>query len=143
MQSPNSGPPARSLTPLRIIWGALIGGQLMFLSMITIGGLHGPGNVDALPTYRTVAWGMLLIFVPVTFAYRLFVFRRFQVDGQIRVPAYSTGNIIFWAGCEGVSFAAMVFGFQTGSLRPFAPIIILALALQALTFPIGGNVSTE
>jgi hypothetical protein len=132
----------RSLAVLRIIWCAIIGGQIVFLSLILSGKIQSPQPANPIPFGPLIAWAMLIVFGLFTFGFRSVIFRKFQINGQIPVRVYSTGSIIFWAGCEGVSFAAMVFGFVSGSVHPYLPIVFVALALQALTYPLGSQLYT-
>ena len=134
-QFPNKVPPVGRLATMRIVWFALLFGQFIFLAMIVTGMVPLQKNPNPQPILVELDWIMLATLVPGAFAFRLFVFRRFQIDGRIPIPVYGTGNMIFWAACEGVSFAGMVFAIVNGSLNPTLPIIVIAMALQASTFP--------
>jgi hypothetical protein len=116
----------------RIIWGALLLGQCGFLTMILTSAIPPPPQrnqnlphplVDYLPL------AMLLTEVPALYAVRLFLLRR----GTRR--AVETGNLIFWAGCDGVCFSAMIFAYIGSWSAPLAVSVAIALALQLLTFP--------
>jgi hypothetical protein len=134
--------PKKALITIRIIWLALMLGQLTFLVLILAGVLPKQHPVQPQPLLAWINLGMLLTIVPVAFVIRTFIFKRSEVDGQIPAQAFSTGNIIFWAACEGVSFSGLVFGFVNGSLWPTILIVAVALGLQVLTFPVGGQLMT-
>ena len=99
---------------MRVIWGALIMGQVMFMVVEgIILSQRVQGNVPAKPPdvwmlfYVNV--GMLLTVVPVMYLVRGAMFRRKRnAEGILPAATYATGNIIFWAGCEGVSFFGSV-----------------------------------
>ena len=78
---------------------------------------------------------MFLTMVPITFFVRSAIFRRNQTNGLIRPASYSTGNLIFWAGCEGPSFFALIIAFLHSSFWPSVIITALAMAAQIATFP--------
>jgi len=134
--------PRRALMTMRIIWLALIMGQLVFLAVIILVIL--PNNrsraVTPQPLLFWVNAGMLATFVPAAFVVRSIIFRQKETQGGIPVGAYATGNIIFWAACEGVSMFGLVVAVLNGSLWPTIAIVAIALGLQALTFPVGGRI---
>jgi hypothetical protein len=130
----------RSLMVLRIIWAALIFSQLAFLGVVALVILPGQHNVHPQPILVWVNLAMLVSVVPVMFVLRLMTFRRGQSEAGISPTAYATGNILFWSGCEGVSFVGIVAAIMNGSLWPTIVIVAVAIALQALTFPVGTQV---
>jgi hypothetical protein len=139
----NVPPPPQALMTLRIIWLALILGQLAFMAVVILVILPNQhGDVHPQPLLVWVNVAMCASIVPVTFVIRTMIFRKGTVDGPnggVRAPAYAIGNIIFWAGCEGVSMFALVVAIVNGSLWPTDVIVAVSLALQALTFPVAGR----
>jgi hypothetical protein len=136
---PNSVPAAKTLMTIRIIWFAMLMGELMFLGIVAFVILpnHGPPQLQPILVWVNVI--MLLTIVPATFAIRAATFRRTAINGAVPAGPFVTGNIIFWAGCEGVCFFAVVIAVMTGSLWPTILVAVIALSLQALTFPVGGR----
>jgi hypothetical protein len=136
-------PPRQALMTLRIIWLALILGQLTFMAVLIFAILPNQhGDVHPQPLLVWVNVAMLAGIVPVMFVIRAMIFRKGTVEGPnggVRAPAYATGNILFWAGCEGVSMFALVIAIINGSLWPTDVIAAVSLALQALTFPVAGR----
>ena len=134
----NSVPPAKAFLMIRIIWGALLLGQFAFLAVESII-LSQPGQQPAPPIDANILFviniGMLVTIVPVMFMVRMKTFSRNRVNGVIPPAAYGTGNIIFWAGCEGVSFFGLVVAMLTRSFWPTILCVIAAMALQIVTFP--------
>ena len=131
-------PPGKTLLVARIIWFALMMGELLFLGVTTFVILpnHGPAK----PQPQTIlVWSsifMAVAIIPVTFLIRSAMFRRSAVNGAVPAGPFVTGNIIFWAGCEGVCFFATVVATVNGSLWPTIVVAVIALSLQALTFPV-------
>jgi hypothetical protein len=139
----NPPTPEQSLMILRIIWAALLMGQLAFLVALVVVILPGQHSAHPQPILFWIDLAMLLTIVPVTFLIRMMIFRRAETESGIPASAYTTGNIIFWAGCEGVSFAGLVFAVLNGSLWPTIVIVVIAVALQLMTFPTGGQMSVS
>ena len=134
--------PQKALLTLRIIWFALLMGPISFL--VLLGVLVLPSHVQANPPQPILVWvnlAMLVIVVPVNFFIRNLIFRRSQNEDGIRPAAYSIGNIVFWAGCEGVAFFGLVIAVVNGSLWPTIVIVAIALVPQVLTFPVAGKLS--
>jgi hypothetical protein len=133
------------LTTLRIIWAALLMGQLMFLGVIMLV-LWKRDPAAPRPDQRMldilfyVSVALLLTAVPVGWFLRGHIFRAARErDGRSGVPgpAYVTGNIVFWAMCEGVSFLGLVGAMLNNGPWPHLVVPIIAMAVQAITFPTG------
>ena len=129
---------------MRIIWGALLMGQILFLAVIFY--VIWP---DANPATRLsdqsrkillyAAAAMLVMAIPIGYFIRSIAYRNRGPDGRIAWPAYFTGNIILWGLSEGVSLAALVFMLLDQKPWPFLGIAIVAMANQAITFPTGNT----
>ena len=139
----------QALVTTRIIWAAMLAGEVMFLVVIlkvVLPGRTEPPHVQ--PLFTLIGAVMLASMVPMAFVARGIVFRRGRVsDGgggedRIAPAAYATGNIIFWAACEGVAFFGLVTAVLNGTLWPSIVITAIAMGLQAGTFPFGGRLAT-
>ena len=136
-------PPPKSLAVIRIIWAALLIGPLLFMAVIILivlpnakRPLHPP------PVALTwAAFAVPAMMIPVAFIVRRMLFTRSRTEAGIPVAAYSTGNIVFWASCEGCAFLGLVVAMLTGSLWPTIIPVAIALSLQAITFPLESNSS--
>jgi hypothetical protein len=131
---------AGALATARIIWFAMMMGELIFLAVILFVVLphrNSPPEPNPILVYANVV--LLLTSVPMTFMIRRFIFKKAETDGATPGGAYFTGNVIFWAGCEGACFFALAIVMITGSLWPTILIAAIALCLQAITFPVGGD----
>lgn len=135
--------PARAVMVTRIIWFALLMGQAVFLAIAAfqiIPNRHGA--VQKQPILVIVNVVMLVTVLPIMFMIRGKIFARSRnKDGGIRATGYANGNIILWAGCEGVSFFGIIIGVITGSLWPTIVIVGISMAMQIATFPWGMEVT--
>lgn len=136
--------PAKAILANRIIWAGLILGQLAFMAVEALilsqpqeGIRNQPATAQQAQLFLIVNAVMLLTIVPGTFIFRLLTFRRARLENQGLLPpaAYATGNIIFWAGCEGCSFFGLVVALLNRNFWPTIIFVILASTLQLLTFP--------
>ncbi len=131
----------RVLINMRIIWFALLMGQLMFLLILVLLILPRQLNVHPQPILSTVAFILTAAVIPAAFVARMMIFRRRHSDGRLAPATYFTGSIIFWAGCEGVTFFALIVAMINGNLWPTIIVVAIALALFALTFPMADRIS--
>src|SRR4051812_36924241 len=110
MTQPQQTPDAGLMT-IRIIWGAMAMGVLMFgVVVVSGGGLHASApdpKFNQLWLYLAV--GMLCTTVPIGFVLRSVIWRQGKdADGRVRPSAYNTGLIIHLAMCEATAFFALV-----------------------------------
>jgi len=134
-------PLAKRLMTLRIIWFALLFGECAFAAIVLV--FPHPPTSSPQPILIYVNAAMLFTLVPICFVIRMFLFRRSRLDGRIRFGAYSIGNIILWAGCDGVAFLGLVAAFINGSLWPTILITAVAMGIQLITFPVARKLATS
>jgi len=143
MKSPSTSSPVR-LTILRIIWAALLIGEGTFLILIIrvlIPNRTVPSQPQ--PLLIPISFAMCFTTIPITFFIRRLIFNKArQKAGALTIAAYTTGNIIFWAGCDGVAFFGMVVALLNASLWPTIICVAVAMALQVITFPTGMSIDT-
>lgn len=140
----NSISPSRALMSIRIIWLALLLGQLAFMAVVFLVILPNPNirqNLHPQPALSWIPFVMLVTVVPVAFFMRRMIHRRTATAAGIRPGAYSTGNIVFWAVCEGCAFFGLIAIMLNASIWPVVIAVALALFLQAITFPTGTGIS--
>ncbi len=136
--------PQRALLVQRIIWTALLMGQLVFLAIICF--LLKSGNMTLQPATGhllfLVSAAMLAAMLPIGWLIRRQIIQAGS-DGLVAVSAYSTGNLIFYAMCEGPSFAGLIGILIGGSFWPNLVVPLIAMAVQALHFPAAMNLRDE
>ena len=128
--------PAAQLRVLRIIWAALLLGQVVFLIVATTVAAEREPRDQTLLFY--VAAGMLVIVTPVAYLLRAQSYARGRgADGAVAGGAYATGNILFWAMFEGVGMFSIVGAMLNGGRGPHLFVTAVALAIQIANFPTG------
>ena len=131
------------LLTARIIWGAMLMGELIFMAVIML--VIWP---DSSPEQRMsdemrgifVSVGLAMLLSAVAMGY--IVRSRIAVpgpDGLIEGGRYFTGNLILWAACEGAAMFGLVAMLLDQKLWPFLGIVIVAMAVQAINFPTGSG----
>jgi drug/metabolite transporter (DMT)-like permease len=136
--------PAQRLMVLRIIWGALLTGLLVFFGVVIVIGPSRPKPDPQLANLLLyVAVAMLAAEAPVAFLVRSLVYRKGHTEAGVSPEAYATGNIIFWAMFEGVGFFALVAGLQNQGRGPHLVVAAIAIAMIVVNFPTGGPLRRE
>jgi hypothetical protein len=125
------------LRVLRIIWFALLLGQVMFLIVATTFAASPDQRDEGLVLFY-VAVGMLVVLTPIAFLVRGQIYARGRgPDGRVAGGAYATGNIIFWAMFEGVGMLSIVGALLNGGRGPHLFVTAAALAMHVVNFPTG------
>ena len=110
----------QALLTLRLIWAALIVGQLVIAGVLI--GLLGSRAVNPDPAFGRllliVSIAMLAALTPAGYFIRNQVYKRHWQNQAVTPEGYVSGNIILLAMMEGVSITAIIFGFIAGSVWP-------------------------
>lgn len=132
--------PRQAILVQRVIWAALLVGQLAFLAVIWF--LLKSGNVSLQPATGhllfLVSAAMLAGMLPIAWLIRRAMIRPGS-DGLVSTGAYGTGNIVFYAMCEGPSFAGLIGILLGGVFWPNLIVPLIAMAAQILHFPAALN----
>jgi hypothetical protein len=130
------------LNGLRIIYTAILLTQVVYLLMVLFGLLPHEGSQRQMRSILgLVDWAMLVSTVPITLLVRAVVFGSTRGPEGIPVGNYAFGNIVFWAGCEAVTFVSLTIVYLTASARPGMVIAAIGFILQLATFPRASRVS--
>lgn len=136
----NSLPPRAALLTMRIMWAALLLGPMLFMAVIILVILpNAKRPIHPQPILNWVSFALPVMMIPAAFIIRRLIFSRSRTDAGIPPAAYSTGNIVLWASCEGCAFFGLVAAMLNASLWPTIIVVAIALSLQALTFPLESN----
>ena len=129
----------QALMTLRIIWAAMVFGQVVIAAVLMVLMLGMDQPLMASPHWLFVAIpaGMLAVAAPAGYFIRGQVYKA-NWQGQVVTPSgYSTGNIVLLAILESVAIIALVLMF-VGGWPPWPGVIaLLALVIQAVNFPTG------
>ena len=138
LQNNTSGTPSpeKSLVTLRIIWAALLFGELLLMAVMFLQVLPKQATIaNPQPVFSWVSLGMLVTIVPAAFLLRTLFFSRARQSNPIKTGMIVTGSIIFWAGCEVVGYFAIVAMMLNGSAMPTILYAAVAMSCQLATFP--------
>lgn len=132
--------PAAALLTLRILWGALIAGQIGFAVVLVVLWSTGTAALDDRLARRMLPFivagaGVL---VPLAIFVRMQVYKAHWREDLIDPQGYFLGNLAFLAMLEGGSMASLVNALLGGTFVPYALPALFLLAVQVLAFPTGG-----
>ena len=137
---PNPATPQRALLTVRVLWFALLGGQMMFLivvSMLISRGLVQPVPDEAARLFFGISWAMVLLGIPFGYFLRNQSYKKYWQADVITPQGYLVGNLMLWAICEGCSLATLCFCLLEGTLWPAILPSLLALSVQLYNYPDG------
>jgi hypothetical protein len=132
----------KQLMVLRIIWGAMLIGEVTFMFVALLIGPRMHATVDTTMLAR-VAAGMFVLLLPAAFIVRKAMYRADPADGSVTMANYTAGNIIFWAMCEGVAFFGLVITMLAGKAGLGFAVAVAAMIVQIVNFPTGGPVREQ
>ena len=142
--SNSDGPtmPARGvLATIRIIWAAMLMGELVFLGVIFFllrgGNPPAPAAAEVTRTLLFASIFFLVVAVVVGYFLRSRLYEPRQADGSVAPGKYVTGNIILLALCEGAAFFGLVVCMLSGHFLPAIFVPAVGMAIQLLNFPTG------
>ena len=133
--------PRGRLAAMRIIWLSLLLGPILFMVVIILVVLpHARPPANPVPALKWVCFAILATVVPVAFVIRMLIHRRARTMAGVTPQAYVSGNIVFWAACEGCALFALIVAMLNASLWPTIVATAIALSFQALTFPLATSI---
>ena len=130
--------PRKVLITLRIIWAALLLGQLTYLGVsLFVAGSMQQQEASSAQVLWYVTIGGLIVLLPTAYMLRLTVYSRGRKDDAITPQAYATGNILFWAMCEGVAMLAITTSMLNRHQGAYLMVAMIAFAVQVVNYPTG------
>jgi hypothetical protein len=131
--------PTAALRTIRIIWAALLIAVVSYLVVVYfIGPNRRPLDATMLELLLYMAIGMLVILVSIGFIFRAVTYRNQRDEnGAVSPGAYVSGNIIFFACCEGPAFGAVTFWLLSATRGPHVMVALVAIAILLVSFPTG------
>jgi F0F1-type ATP synthase membrane subunit c/vacuolar-type H+-ATPase subunit K len=141
--NPAAGP-EQSLKMTRIIWAAMLLGQVTFLMVaLAIGSSFAGSDPQSGPLLLYLATGMLVVAVPTAYIIRSVIYRARASGSVVSPQQYFTANLVFLAMLEGVGLFAIVGLLISGDVGLHLLVVAAALGLQALNFPTGSAMREE
>jgi hypothetical protein len=128
-----------ALRTLRVLWAAMLSGQLIFLFIIfflwSTDRIEPIGSVAMVLFY--VSLGLMGAVIPLAYFVRNQIYKRNWQADAVTPAGYAQGNLLLLVMLEGVSMFALVATLLNGRLWPtFLPAVI-CLAFQVINFPTG------
>jgi len=131
--------PREALMVARLIWVALLGGQIILAVAVVV--LNWTGHQLEHAAVGGILAGisglMLIGGVPAGLFIRGQILKRHWVGGAVQPGGYLTGNLILWAMIEGASIVGLIAALIAGSLWPYGVPAAAAIGLLAVLRPDG------
>ena len=134
--------PRGMLITTRILWAALLAGQIGFMFVILViwsqkADSPAQNSEDVAQIIGYIAIAMLVLLTPIGYFIRNQVYKA-NWEGDVVTPlGYMRGNIILLAMLEGTAFLGLIGTLVQGSFGlPLVPAVV-AMAIQVINFPHG------
>jgi F0F1-type ATP synthase membrane subunit c/vacuolar-type H+-ATPase subunit K len=132
--------PKQTLLVTRIVWGALLAGQLMFLGVIVAMGRVQAVSAPLVDPQRMlflVSAAFTVVAIGMGYFVRMQTYKAGWQGDAIRPASYFTGNLLLLALLEGASLLALVVTMLHGALWPTIAPAVVAMMMQVVNFPNG------
>lgn len=130
--------PTAAVTSLRIIWGALIVGQVFLAGIVgTLAKPDEPWDAEIGRWLLYLSAGLVLLLAPLGYFVRNQTYKAGWRGDVITPGAYVRGNVALFAMMEGAAMVAMISALFSGDLLPSLLIAAAALVVQLINFPTG------
>ena len=135
--------PKGVLTTTRIVWAAMLVGQVVFLVIVLVilsrrsggGGSQASPDMTKILGYLVIA--MLLGATAIGYFIRSQVYKANWQGDAVTPHGYARGNIILLAMLEGVAFFGLIVTIVHGSCGLAFAAAAIAMAIQVVNFPHG------
>ena len=128
-----------TLVIMRVIWSALIVGQVGFgavvLYQVKVGQAGGQSQLAG--QMLAIAVAVLIAAVGIGYFVRNQSYKKYWQGNAVTPPGFFQGNLILLAALEGASFITLVFVMTTGQMFPMILPAVISLAIQFANFPSG------
>jgi cytochrome bd-type quinol oxidase subunit 2 len=138
-------PPTReqALRTARLIWLALLIGQLVFLVVVLIVkrpvATTSSAGIAPHDLLFYVSIALLVGGVSAGWFLRQKLFATREADGSLAPSKYVTGTIIFLALCEGPALLSLVSVLLAGMMFPYLLPAVVAMVIQGMSYPSGSE----
>ncbi len=129
----------RTLWVLRIVWFALIAGQLGFgfVAYLAAQQAHSAAQTQLSSQMLVIAFGVLIGAVGMGYFLRNQIYKRCWQTHAVTPQGFFMGNLLLFALLDGVSLLTFAFVMMSGQLFPMILPAAVSLAVQFANFPSG------
>ncbi|MCC6580630.1 MAG: hypothetical protein IT440_09320 [Phycisphaeraceae bacterium] len=134
-----------TLLMMRMLWAALLSGQVIFLVVIVVLWILGkaPENAALSRSVFYVGGVLLVLASALGPMIRNQIYKANWRGDAVLPKGYITGNIVFLAMFEAASFVGLLAVMLSGRFSYPLAVPVLALAVQVINFPTGRVMMSE
>jgi hypothetical protein len=128
--------PISPMLILRVVWAGLLLGPVVFMAVVFF--QSSQWEDDNVIPHRSLAIAHVLMFtmgIPIALMIRSAIFKRARKNGGLDIKSYTSGNILFWAVCEGIAFLGLLVALINHTFFPTLIPVALCLMMQMGSFP--------
>lgn len=132
--------PTSAVLTLRVLWGALLLGQVSLVVVILAMGeqrFQTDKMKDFVQGLFWLSWAFLAIVVPAGYFLRNQIYKRYWREQAIEPGAYVIGNLLLLTMLEGMALFGWILALLGGRFLPTALPSFVAMGVQVINFPTG------
>lgn len=133
----------KALATSRILWAAMLASQAVILVLFVVMAGRQPDDPEAGTLLLGIAWGMLVVCVPLGYWLRGQIYKKNWEGNRIKPQGYMAGNVMLWAFCEGVGMFGSVSVLISGAVWPHVLPAVLAATIHIVNYPNGRAMQPE
>ncbi len=129
-----------SLFTVRLIWLAMIVGQVLFAAMciyLKLSGRFALSTNEAVKVLLPISIAYLVGALPVACFIRSQIYKRHWQRHAVAPEGYASGNIIFLAICESAALLSLISMMLADAIFPAIVPALVAFAVQLVNYPTG------
>jgi len=132
---------AGTVLTLRILWAALLMGQVVFFTAVLMVLMRGSGapavGAKVIEMMLMICTVMLIAALVGGYHLRMQIYKAYWQADAVTPRGYFVGNLLLLAMLEGVSMFGLVIVLLGGALLPAIGPSVVAVASQLVNFPTG------
>lgn len=132
--------PRKALVVVRLLWAALLLGQLIFFAVLVLVLLPDEPDIEMKSTAKQLYYisaGLLFVGLFVGYTLRNQAYKQHWEDEVVTPAGYFKGNLILWVITDMIALFALVIVLLAGELFPYLWVAIGAMASIVINFPNG------
>lgn len=127
-----------TLMIMRIIWVALVMGQVLFGTVVLFQAMGGVGEQSQLRSQMlAISVAVLIGAIGLGYFARNQSYKKHWQEHAVTPAGFFQGNLILLAALEAASFTSLVFVMTSGEVFPMILPAIVSLVVQFANFPAG------
>ncbi len=128
----------KALKSIRILWGAMLMGQLIFLGVVlALSWSSEPAEFEEVKSLYMIAVVFALVSVPISSFIRMQMYKKNWVNNSVTPQGYVQGTLVSLAVIEAASFFSLVVVLIHSHIGPTLALPVALIGVFVMNYPNG------